>query len=208
LRACSLIVVTRERPIDPRRLDLPLFCRQGEELQGDWPQDGFDRLQASLEPLPGDRMPPPVAWRAQGTARPVTGGEPELWLHLRARTQVVLQCQRCLQPTTVALQLERRLRFVRGEDEAARLDEESEDDVLALQARTDLHDLLEDELILALPLVPMHEHCPQPLERVAEHSAPSTEASPPESASAAEAGDDKPPHPFAALAALRKSPKP
>lgn len=187
----------KDRSFDPQRLDLPLFCRQAAQLQGDWPQAGFTRLQDSLHPLPGDRLPPPVRWRAEGSALPVTGGEPELWLHLRAQTEVVLQCQRCLQPSTEALEVDRRLRFVRGEDEAARLDEDSDDDVLALQARTDLHELLEDELILALPLVPMHEQCPQPL-RVEPHERP---------AAAAGAGEQTPPHPFAALGALRKPPK-
>jgi uncharacterized protein len=190
-------MATKERPFDPRRLDLSLFCAQGGQLGGEWPQTDFARLQDSLMPLPGDRVPPPVQWHAQGLARPVSGGEPEMWLHLRAQTSVVLQCQRCLQPSTEVLALERRLRFVRGEDEAARLDEESEDDVLALQVRTDLHELLEDELILALPLVPMHAVCPQPLV-----------AAPGQTAAAAdEQAAPAPPHPFAALAALRKPPK-
>jgi uncharacterized protein len=192
-------MATKDRPFDPQRLDLPQFCRQAAQLQGEWPQAGFTRLQDSLYPLPGDRAPPPVRWQALGTARPVTGGEPELWLHLQAQTEVVLQCQRCLQPSTEALVVDRRLRFVQGEDEAERLDEDSEDDVLALQPRTDLHELLEDELILALPLVPMHAQCPQPL--LAE-PAPGGAAM-----STATAEPDRP-HPFAALAALRKSSKP
>ena len=189
-------MATKERAFDPQRLDLSLFCAQGGQLDGEWPQTDFARLQDSLMPLPGDRVPPPVQWHAQGLARPVTGGEPELWLHLRAQTSVVLQCQRCLQPTTEVLALDRQLRFVRGEDQAATLDEESEDDVLALQARTDLRELLEDELILALPLVPMHTLCPQPLVAVPEETAGAAKEQTAEAA----------PHPFAALAALRKPP--
>ena len=42
-------------------------------------------------------------------------------------------------------------------------DEDSDEDVLALTPSLDLLPLVEDELILALPLVPRHEACPQPL---------------------------------------------
>ena len=79
---------------------------------------------------------------------------------------------------------------MRGEAEAARLDEESEDDVLELPPRLDLHALVEDELILALPLVPRHERLPGAAARAGGTDAPE---------------DDAPaPHPFAALAALRR----
>ena len=44
--------------------------------------------------------------------------------------------------------------FVRGEDAAAELDAESDFDVLTLTRSLDLRELVEDELLLALPLVP------------------------------------------------------
>ena len=66
------------------------------------------------------------------------------------------------------------------------MDAESEDDVLAISRSLDVPELLEDELLLALPLVPRHEVCPEPL--------PVPE----------EAPEEKAPHPFAALAALKK----
>ena len=74
--------------------------------------------------------------------------------------------------------------------QAARLDEEGDEDVLALTRALDLPALVEDELILALPLVPRHEVCPQdvPLEAVDEGF---------------EAAGERP-NPFAALAALKK----
>jgi uncharacterized protein len=70
-----------------------------------------------------------------------------------------VSCQRCLQPLPLDLAVETRLRFADGEAEAERLDESSEEDVLALPASLDLRELLEDVLILALPLVPRHEAC-------------------------------------------------
>jgi len=170
---------------DPLALELLAFCRSGVRLQGAWPQAGMARLAGSLA-APGDAD---VAWSASGQLRPVTGGEAEVWLHLTASTTVLLECQRCLQPMPQALQVDRAFRFVRGEADAARLDEELEDDVLELPPRLDLHALVEDELILALPLVPRHERCPAPL---------------PLQAGAEVAEAVAAPNPFAALAALRR----
>jgi uncharacterized protein len=178
----------RDKSPDPRRLELGAFARHGGRLAGEWSQSGLERLAESTLALPGDTAPPPVAWQAQGEQRPVVGGEPEVWLHLQAQTSVTLQCQRCLQPMTEMLAVDRRFQFVRGEETAAQLDEDSEHDVLALTPRLDLLALLEDELILALPIVPRHGACPQPL------------AMPTDTPAAAE---DEPAHPFAALAALR-----
>jgi hypothetical protein len=84
-------------------------------------------------------------------------------------------------------------RFVAGEDAAAALDAESEDDVLALTPALDLRQLIEDELLLALPIVPRHDHCPEPLPRA--FADPQGAASPAE-------------NPFAALAALKRDPRP
>ena len=82
------------------------------------------------------------------------------------------------------------MRFVRSEAEAERLDEVSDDDVLVLLPRLDLHELAEDELILALPLVPRHDDvCPEPLPMPID-DLPSEEPAP---------------NPFAALAALRSA---
>ena len=115
------------------------------------------------------------------------GDAPQLWLHVAAQATLNLECQRCLQPVAVPLDVSRSFRFVHGEATAAELDADSEDDVLALTRALDLHELVEDELILALPLVPRHEVCTQPL--------------------AAPGGDPEPveerPNPFAALAALK-----
>ena len=175
----------KDRDADIHALDLPALCRHGQLLQGRTPLAGLTRLVDALFAAP--TADDAVTWSAQGSLLPVAGGEAQLWLALKAQALVQLQCQRCLQPLAQTLVLERRVRFVRDEDEAARLDEESEDDVLAMPARLDLHGLLEDELILALPLVPRHEECPRPL--------PLKEI--------ATAESEKALNPFAALAALR-----
>jgi len=148
---------------DPRRLDVAAFAQAGARLTGEWPLAAMPRLLQDALPLGADSPATAVAWSARGSHKAVTGGEPEIRLHLQAHTALQMSCQRCLQPVTVELDVQPSLRFVRGEQQAEALDEDSEEDVLALTATLDLQQLSEDELILALPLVPRHEHCPQPL---------------------------------------------
>ena len=49
--------------------------------------------------------------------------------------------------------------------------------MLALEPALDLRGLVEDELLLALPLVPRHEVCPEPLPIEPEPEAPAVGAS-------------------------------
>jgi uncharacterized protein len=171
---------------DPRRLDMAVFARHAGSLSGSWMLSHLDRL---LDGWPSDAQAPSggVSWSARGELRPAPAGAPEVWLHLRVQAVVWRTCQRCLQPMPVPLEVDRRLRFVAGEDAAAALDAESEDDVLELVRALNVRALAEDELLLALPLVPRHETCPSPL--------PLRDDAPAESSE---------PHPFAALAALKR----
>lgn len=175
------------RAFDPRALDVAAFSRGGGVLSGAWPLAEMGRLCEGLAAVPDTA----AAWSAQGRTVPVAGGEPEVWVDLQAHADVPLLCQRCLQPMVVPLAVARPFRFVRSEDEAAALDDESEEDVLVLEPRLDLHGLVEDELILALPLVPRHADA---------ECAPLAAAAAPD--------DEAAPHPFAALAALRDRPGP
>ena len=175
---------------DPRRLDVAAFARTGAELAGTWPLAEMPRLLQ-------DTLPPPdgaatVAWAVRGSSKPVAGGEPELRLHLHARTTLRMCCQRCLQPVTVVLDVRPSLRFVRGEAQAEALDEAGDEDVLALTAALDLRQLVEDELILALPLVPRHETCAEPLPMSAGDDAATAEAPSPAFATLASLLRDSP----------------
>lgn len=178
-------------PFDPQRLDIERFARDAGELQGRWLLTALPRLAESQV----DGIAPAgweVLWEAQGQRFERVGAPAEVWLHLAARATVRLQCQRCLHPVDVALEVDRSFRFVRDEREAAELDAQVEEDILVLDRSLDLQELVEDELILALPLVPRHVDCRHPALAGAE---PLQTASQPASA----------PHPFAALAALKRN---
>lgn len=178
----------KPRNHDPLRLDVEVLAKEGGRLQGRWPLAGFERLiesaHADARPTAADE----VEWQVEGELRPVRGGVPEVWLHLEAQARLQLECQRCLQPVAAPLAVQRSFRFVADEATAAEIDADSEDDVLVLTRALNTHELVEDELILGLPLVPMHEACPQPLVTPA--------------AQTAEVEDR--PNPFAALAALKR----
>lgn len=152
----------KPRPHDPLRLDVAALAAEASELSGAWPTADLPRLSDS-QTAPQDGLAAAVTWLARGELRKVTGSEPEIWLHLRADARVWLTCQRCLQPFEQALSIDTAVRFVRDEAEAEALDAEVEEDVLALPRSLDLRGLVEDELLLALPLVPRHARCPQPL---------------------------------------------
>ncbi|MDR7094828.1 uncharacterized metal-binding protein YceD (DUF177 family) [Hydrogenophaga laconesensis] len=122
-----------------------------------------------------------------------SGGPPDVWLQLEADALVSLTCQRCLAPVATPLVVDRWFRFVADEATAEAQDDGCEEDLLALEPRPNLLDVLEDELLMELPLVPMHEVCPASV--LAGLSA------------SADGGDqDAPPprNPFAALAKLKK----
>jgi uncharacterized protein len=176
------------RAVDPHRLDMAVFARAEGRLQGEWPLDRMPRLLQDALPLSSESPAQSVQWSASASHKAVAGGDDELRLHLQAHTALQLVCQRCLQPVTVVLDVQPSLRFVRGEAQAEALDEVSDEDVLALTPALDLQPLVEDELILALPLVPRHAACPQPLPMSAGEGEP--------------VGGDAHEHAFAGLASL------
>jgi len=176
----------KAREHDASHLDVQAFAKEGATLEGDWPLSELPRLAASAQ---ADVAPAPVAWQARGELRLVRGAAAQVWLHVAAHTAIGLECQRCLQTVPLVLDAQRSFLFVHGETAAAELDADSEDDVLALTRALDLRELLEDELLLSLPLVPRHEVCPQPL---------------PIRHEGAELPGE-PVNPFAALAALKSS---
>ena len=184
------------REFDPFRLDVEAFAKEGASLAGRWPLAQLDRLAelALAEPDSGVDATAghEATWQVRGEVRALRGGDSQIWLHLKAHTELPLECQRCLKPTLTAVDAQRSFLLVRGEDAAAQLDADSEDDVLALTRALDLRELIEDELLLALPLVPRHDVCQSPL---------------PIPAVDDDAAAEAPPHPFAGLAALKRGPR-
>jgi uncharacterized protein len=148
-----------EKKSDPLHLDVAAFARDGATLEGQSALQALPRLQE--EHVAGVLQASPVAWRIVGRRVPQSGGADQIWLDVQASVALPMQCQRCLTPVLETVTAERSFRFVADEDTAAALDDEAEEDILVLSRDFDALALVEDELILSLPLVPLHEVCPQ-----------------------------------------------
>ena len=193
-------------------IDVDALARHAETVAGCFALSRLPRLLLDVPELPDAglaaidwqvraewRDPPPAVAAA---VRALAGGRRtavprQLWLHLRLAGSVPLVCQRCLEPYWHPLVVDRWFRFVADEATAEAEDESCEEDLLVLSGtRYPLRELVEDELLLAAPLVPMHDTCPHPI------ALTSGAALTPATAGEAElAGERR--RPFEALAALK-----
>jgi uncharacterized protein len=148
------------KDFDPHRLDVRRFAEEGAELNGD---DGVGRYQRLVAETQGSGLDRPVTWEARGELLNPHHVQPEIWLHLDAAATLPLVCQRCLGPVDTPLAVHRSFRFVPDEATAAAQDDEAEEDLLALSRNFDLLELVEDELLMEMPVAPRHEACPEPV---------------------------------------------
>jgi len=148
------------KDFDPHRLDVRRFAEDGGEIDTSERLRSFQRLVAETQDANLDRN---VRWHARGELRNPGHVQPQVWVHIEADASLPLVCQRCLTPVDVPLQVRRSFRFVADEATAAAEDDESEEDLLALSRSFDLVELVEDELLMEVPVAPRHEVCPQPV---------------------------------------------
>lgn len=161
-------------------LDLHRFTQLGGELTEVTPLSHLPRvLDVCLDQVETGRQV--CEWVLRGELRSL-GGIEQAWIHLSAKLSVRQTCQRCLEPMDMAVEVDRWFRLVADEATALVEDDEAEEDLLAMAPDMDVLALLEDDILLALPLVPRHDACHAPLSAALE---------------------DDLPHPFAALAGLK-----
>jgi uncharacterized protein len=176
------------RNFQPQRLNLQALAQDGQLWSEATPLQDLQRLAGEAQGLAPDAA---VQWQARAELRPQAGAEDQVWLHLSAQASVPLTCQRCMAAVSTPLEVDQWYRFVESEEVAMAEDDEAEEDLLVMVPQFDLLALLEDELLMALPLVPMHETCPV---------TPVFSAGDP----AVEAAQAKP-NPFAVLGQLKKN---
>lgn len=136
--------------IDPLR-----FARAGETLSGVMSASDLARLADRLAgPMPDVRYS--VSGQADASHRPS--------LRVRVEAEVPLACQRCLEPYAFALRADVTLLLARDEAELARWEElDPLCDGVVAGPHMDIQALVEDEILLGLPLAPRHaegECCP------------------------------------------------
>jgi uncharacterized protein len=176
----------------PQHLNVESFAKAAGRNVGDERLARFGRL---LEETQGVGAESPVSYSARGEVLHEGDAAEEVWLHLAAQAVLPLTCQRCLGPVELAVSFDRSFRFVATEEIAAALDEECEEDVLVTEKDFNLLSLIEDELLMALPVVAKHEVCPIPVQL---HVADADFVDEPV----------EKPNPFAVLQQLKKNSKP
>ena len=139
------------------RLNIQAFSNEGVPIVETTPLQIMERLTQEAHALTPDLT---VNWKAMAELRPGLQAEEDIWLHLTADTSVPLTCQRCMGTVDTPLVVDQWYRFVASEAIAMAEDDESEEDLLVMEPHFDLLAVLEDELLMALPLVPKHDKCP------------------------------------------------
>ncbi|MEO7916313.1 MAG: YceD family protein [Dokdonella sp.] len=81
-------------------------------------------------------------------------------LHMKLATDLPLLCQRTLEVYAEPIALDQKLGLIRDESEEAALLADYEALLIGADGQLDLADVIEDELILALPLVPTRPGAP------------------------------------------------
>lgn len=169
-------------------LNMQAFTAAGVALAETTRLENMERLALEV------RTPCPdvvVHWRAHAELRAGSSTQADTWLYLQADVTLPLTCQRCMGAVHTPIAVKQWYRFVATEEIAMAEDDQSEEDLLVMAPQFDLLTVLEDELLMALPLVPMHDFCPvAPVFSVGASEQDNTEL--------------EKPNPFAVLARLKK----
>lgn len=159
-----------------RITDAFVFAKEGRVLEGTMAVSDLERLHDLLVDVAGD-----VAYQLQG----FKGERGEPMFHLTVSGTISLACQRCLQAIPFDLNVDNLLEIIpEGADMSQDELEDDTRDFLPVAGEVYLVELIEDEILLSLPVAPRHEKCGLP--------------------GAADAGERI--HPFAALAGLKGKP--
>jgi len=140
----------------PHALALFDFARTDGELHGTVLLSALPRLR---DLLVSDAVAP-VEWTLRGFQRALGGMRPQAMVTLRVHADLRLVCQRCLQEMIQEIDDAAEFRLVVGEPPLTLEELEAEDEALPAEDPVDVLELIEDQIILALPLVPMHAVCP------------------------------------------------
>jgi len=131
--------------VDPFRL-----VEQGRILEGKIPLGDFPRLQEMLVEETDKLVIVRLEFTFTDTRLPVIKGQ--------ISVELEMLCNRCLKATTVTLQTMPEVVLVSSDERAEQL-QQGFDTWLVEDKQVFLRDFIEDELLLALPIVVAHEEC-------------------------------------------------
>lgn len=131
----------------PESIDPYDWAKAGRELVGRLPLAELGRLSGSLVTDQGS-VEVALSFAASSPGQPTLTGQ--------VACDVTLRCQRCLEPLSLRLHAPVKLAVVSSDAAAARLPSRYEPVVCRPGEQLMLADLVEDELLLALPDYPQH----------------------------------------------------
>lgn len=135
------------KPTLPVYLNFAQKAKNGFEIQGKWPIKQLKRLGESLLSDQGE-IEVELRFDRAGPIPYIEG-------HITAELE--LKCQRCMQAMQHSVDNHFRLGIVQNDEQMERLPDEYEPYLLE-DDNNHLPDMLEDELLLSLPLVAMHDY--------------------------------------------------
>jgi uncharacterized protein len=186
---------------DPHELDLFEFARSGRQAAGVVRVSQLPRMLNEVPAEAPDRDTG-FTWQAEGSTQPELQDDgtegPQPYLRLAIHGAAWLECQRCMTPYSQAFNVDATYRIVSTEAEAEEFPlDDDEVEVIVGSRQFDLVDLIEEELLLSLPLVPKHNVCPETHESLL----PGTEDDEPDESGVTD--EDEKPNPFAVLEKLK-----
>jgi len=134
------------KPILPVHLNFAQKAKIGFEIQGIWPIKKLNRLCESLLTNEGD-IEAELRFDRAGPIPFIVG-------HITA--ELDLKCQRCMQSVKYPIDTHFKIGMVQNEAQLEKLSDEYEPYLLE-DENNHLPDMLEDELLLAMPLVALHD---------------------------------------------------
>lgn len=129
----------------PEKCDLYQLAEKGATVTGTWPIAKMPRLLGMLGSESGEATVE-LNFAKTGRTRYVKG---------TVSTEVEIQCQRCMGLMNYPINAEFSLGIIESEAQIDKLPEEFEP--LITEGRHFLPDIIEDEIILAIPIVPTHD---------------------------------------------------
>ncbi len=146
-------IVTNKAAIYADTLEL---TRLGKKLEGSTPVKSFARLVQGLPEQPETN----AKWMLQGFKDDLD----QSFIDVSVNAAPVVVCQRCMGSFAFELNTSSRLKVVKSESDLNQpeyedVSPEEWDEPLLATSRLDVLELIEDELILALPFAPKHESC-------------------------------------------------
>jgi len=139
---CALMFLTLPHALDPFQA-----AEKQARFQGQLPLARLERVAAESQQVEGETVTVDLEFSRDARGRACVNGE--------LATRILTTCQRCLQPLWLELQARTHLHLLRREGQADEDDTEFEPLVVD-EAGLDLLQLVDEELLLNLPLVATH----------------------------------------------------